>query len=167
MNQIVKGNLDETRKQLLTEISLLSFAQLNHTPDEFTWSVAKICHHLYLVEISFAKVIRYGLKQTDGKKIEPKPIQLISDRTKKIKAPEIVIPSGEQLDTPQIMNLLTESRTFLFVILDKIDDETILSERSAIHPHFGELPLTQWIELLYLHEQRHIEQIKDIKLLIQ
>lgn len=33
-----------------------------------------------------------------------------------------------------------------------------------MHPALGELFLDQWIELIYLHEQRHIEQIKEIKL---
>ncbi|MEC3085289.1 PadR family transcriptional regulator, partial [Bacillus cereus] len=34
-------------------------------------------------------------------------------------------------------------------------------------PALGELPLDQWIELIYLHEQRHMLQIKEIKLLCE
>jgi hypothetical protein len=41
-----------------------------------------------------------------------------------------------------------------------------LAEKSVTHPALGELPLDQWIEQIYLHEQRHIEQIKEIKLLL-
>ena len=29
-----------------------------------------------------------------------------------------------------------------------------------MHPALGELSLMEWIELIYLHEQRHISQIK-------
>lgn len=36
-----------------------------------------------------------------------------------------------------------------------------------MHPALGELLLDQWIELIYLHEQRHIEQIKEVKLLCE
>ena len=36
-----------------------------------------------------------------------------------------------------------------------------------MHPALGELSLDQWIELIYLHEQRHISQIKEIKLLCE
>jgi hypothetical protein len=51
----------------------------------------------------------------------------------------------------------------LMDVLVKIDDISILKEIAVNHPRFGNLPLDQWIELLYLHEQRHIEQIKDLK----
>lgn len=47
-----------------------------------------------------------------------------------------------------------------------IEDKSILAEKSVNHLAFGELPLDQWIEQIYLHEQRHIEQIKEIKLLL-
>lgn len=51
----------------------------------------------------------------------------------------------------------------LITFLDTIEDKSILSEKSVKHPALGELPLDQWIEQIYLHEQRHIEQIKEIK----
>jgi hypothetical protein len=63
-----------------------------------------------------------------------------------------------------MLNLLTKSRENLLNVLRSIDDKSILSKKAAKHPAFGELSLEQWIELLYIHEQRHIEQIKDIKL---
>jgi hypothetical protein len=50
-------------------------------------------------------------------------------------------------------------------VLNKIDDKSILKEIAVKHPVFGDLSLDQWIELLYLHEHRHIEQIKDLKAL--
>lgn len=163
MGQIEMENLIGTRKRLLDEINLLSFDELNKKPDEDSWSIAQVCHHLSLVEASSAKAIRYGLKQTETHKVEKKPIDRLSDRTKKFKAPDIVKPSEEPLTVEQIINLLKESRTFLFTTLDKIEDTTILSERSVKHPRFGELPLNQWVEVVYHHEQRHIEQIKEIK----
>jgi len=61
------------------------------------------------------------------------------------------------------MDLLNESRKQLITFLDTIEDKSILSEKSVKHPALGELALDQWIEQIYLHEQRHIEQIKEIK----
>lgn len=166
MPQVDSKNLVETRKQLLTEITLLSFVDFNQKPDDAnTWNVAQVCHHLFLVENSFAKAIKWGLKQSEGKRIEPKPIYLISDQTKKFNAPEMVIPSTEPFEVNEIIQLLNESRKIFMDVLSKIEDTSILAGKSAKHPLFGELPLNQWIELLYLHEQRHIEQIKGIKLL--
>jgi hypothetical protein len=167
MNQIEFENLVETRKKLLDEITSLSYEELNEKPKVKSWSVAQVYHHLSLVENLFAKAIRYGLKQTDVQRMKPKPIHRVSDRTMKLNAPEMSIPGEVPLDALQIIELLNESRTKLLDVINRITDTSILTERSAKHPLFGELPLNQWVDLVYLHEQRHIEQIKEIKLLIQ
>jgi len=163
MNQIIFRNLVETRKQLVNEITSLSFEELNIAVKENTWSVAQVCHHLYLAEKSFVHGINYALKQKDSPEVALKPIDRISDRTKKIDAPHFVIPSEEPFEIHHILNMLKESRTMLLNVLNKIETDSILREKSAKHPLFGILPLTQWIELIYLHEQRHIEQINEIK----
>ncbi|MBU8917130.1 DinB family protein [Bacillus sp. FJAT-29953] len=162
--EIHRERLAETRQQLLNEIKTLSFAELNKSPGEDCWSVAQVCHHLYLTEKAFTSGVVYGLNSETSKKSEPKPIHLfLLDRTKKADAPSIVVPSSETFELQQILNLLDESRTLLLDVMDEIKDETILTEKSAKHPLFGYLPLYQWIENIYLHDQRHIEQIKEIK----
>ena len=91
---------------------------------------------------------------------------LLLDRTKKFKAPKIVEPDVEPFEVQQIIDLLNESRKKLMTFLSTIEDKSILAEKSVKHPALGELPLDQWIEQIYLHEQRHIEQINEIKLLL-
>ena len=113
----------------------------------------------------FIKAIEKGLKDKDHERIVHKPIHLVSDRTKKFESPETAIPTEEPLGVETMLNILTESRGNLLNVLRAIHDKSVLSKKAAKHPAFGELSLEQWIELLYLHEQRHIEQIKDIKLL--
>ena len=156
-------NLEETRQKLMNEILLLSSDELNEKPDPDTWSISQVCEHIALAEKSFAKAIRYGLKQEDNPTSELKPIHVLSDRTKKVKAPEIVIPSEERLDLQQIMDLLTGSRNFFLQVLNSVDDTVVLSKKTVAHPLFGELPLQQWAELVPLHEDRHMNQIKEIK----
>lgn len=86
------------------------------------------------------------------------------DRTKKFKAPEFVEPSIEPFEVQTIVDLLKDSREKLLTFLNTIGDQSILIAKSFKHPALDELPLNQWIEQIYLHEQRHIEQIKEIKL---
>ncbi|MFF2753626.1 DinB family protein [Psychrobacillus sp. NPDC058041] len=165
MDKIVTDNLYETRNNLVMELTSLSDAQFNGKPDMNTWSIAQVCHHLVLVEEASIKAIAWGLK--DSTKKEHKPIQIILlDRTKKFKAPAIVEPNIEPFDVQQIIDLLSDSRKRLITFLDTIEDKSILAEKSMKHPALGELPLDQWIEQIYLHEQRHIEQIKEIKMTI-
>jgi hypothetical protein len=166
MSKLVNDNLYETRNNLIEEIASLSYAQFNNQPSMNKWSIAQVCHHLVLVETASIKAIAWGLKEIDRSQKERKKVHLILDRTKKIQAPKIVEPDGEPFEVQQIIELLSDSRKKLMTFLSTIEDTSILTEKSVNHPAFGELPLDQWIELIYLHEQRHIEQIKEIKLLI-
>jgi hypothetical protein len=111
-------------------------------------------------------VIVHSLKKAESNRTERKNIGLITDRTRKIVAPEIVKPNFEPMEVRKIIDLLNDSRAKFLEVLSAITDESKLADRSARHPVFGELPLEQWIELLYLHEQRHVEQVMEIKLSI-
>lgn len=166
MGNLVNDNLYETRNNLVKEITSLSYSQFNDRLGTNLWSIAQVCHHLVLVEQSTIKAIAWGLKKVDNTQIERKNVHLILDRTKKFKAPEIVEPDVEPFDVQSIIDLLNNSRKKFLTFLSTIEDKSILAEKSMKHPALGELPLDQWVEQIYLHEQRHTEQIKEIKLLL-
>jgi DinB superfamily len=160
-----KEHLFTTREQLLNEISSLGFDEFNRRSESDKWTIAQVCHHLFITEKLFAKAILFGLDKEDPIDTEHVPIQFVLDRSYKIQAPEIAVPGSEPLQVPQIIQLLNDSRNKFMAVLSKIDDMSVLKEIAVQHPAFGNLPLDQWIELLYLHEQRHIEQIKELKAL--
>ena len=166
MSNLINDYLNETRNQLIKEIALVNDEPFNVRPDMKTWSIAQVCHHLFLVEQATIKVIAWELKGNDRSQKERKKVHLMLDRTKKIQAPPIVEPALEPFKVQQIMDMLSDSRKKLMDLLSTIEDPSLLKEKSVNHPAFGELPLDQWIEMIYLHEQRHIEQIKEIKLFI-
>ncbi|WP_042351622.1 DinB family protein [Bacillus massiliigorillae] len=160
--------LNETRKKLENEIALVGDAQFNSKPDKNTWSIAQVCHHLVLVEEASLKAIAYGLKELDSITKEHKNIQLIMlDRTTKIKAPRVVEPDAKPFQVQQMLDLLQNSRGKSLTFLNTIDDKSILETKSVKHPALDELRLDQWIEQIYLHEQRHIEQIQELKVLLE
>jgi hypothetical protein len=166
MNTLVNDKLIETRNHLLNEINLLSYDEINKKLNNDEWSIAQVCHHLFLVESKFAQGIEYGLKKIDGHETERKNIHVVSDKTVKLNAPDMVKPDVELFEVQKIIELLNDSRNSLMTVLSKVEDPSVLSKKSAKHPFFGELPLDQWIELVYIHEQRHVDQIKEIKLRI-
>ncbi|MCQ6282910.1 DinB family protein [Bacillus sp. EB600] len=166
MSNLVNDKLYETRNSLVNEITLLSYAQFNDRHGMNKWSIAQVCHHLVLVEQATIKAIAWGLKKVDNTQKERKNVHLLLDRTKKFKAPEIVEPDVEPFEVQSIIDLLNDSRKKFMTFLNTIEDKSILAKKSFNHPALGELPLDQWIEQIYIHEQRHIEQIKEIKLLL-
>ncbi|OJD69962.1 DinB family protein [Bacillus sp. NH11B] len=168
MNKFVNDKFYETRNNLLEEITLLSNAQFNSKPDMNKWSIAQVCHHLVLLDERAIKVISFGLKEIDSLQIERQEIRsILLDRTKKFIAPEILEPSLEPFEVQQMIDLLNDSRKKLMTFLSTVEDISILTKKSVKHPALGELLLDQWVELIYLHEQRHIEQIKEVKLLCE
>lgn len=164
MSKFENEILLETRNRLVNEISLLNLDEFNQHPEKDKWSIAQVCQHLFLVEKAFVYAISQGLK--NGTKAEEKNIHIVSDKGLKLKAPDIVTPDEKLYEVQEILDSLNKSRTKLLAVLATIDDSSVLSERSAKHPFFDDLPLNQWIELLYIHESRHIEQIKDLKLVL-
>lgn len=153
----------DSSNQLIEEIKSLNFDQLNTKPAPNKWSISQICDHLYLTEQVVAKAIEYGVKGKDYELVAPKPIHILSDRTQNFDSPEITQPTEDPFEVDTLLNLLVNSRETLLNLLRSIDDPSSLTKKAANHPAFGELSLNQWIDLLYLHEQRHIEQIKEVK----
>jgi hypothetical protein len=155
--------LYSTRNNLIEEISSINVEEFNRKRDLETWSIGQVCHHLYLAETAFTGAVIYGLKKEDGIKTEQKKFTSVLDRTQKINAPDIVTPGNGPFEVQQILELLSLSRNKLNSLLDTLNDPSRLLDRSTKHPIFGNLALNQWIDLIYLHEQRHIEQIKELK----
>ena len=155
--------LNATRAQLIKEIEEIDHAAINRKPDVNSWSIAQICHHLVLVEASTMKAIAWGLSSQKNTNPERINVQHMKDRTRKLIAPKIVEPTDEPFEVPQLITLLEDTRERLTDFLLGIEDVSLLAQKAVKHPAFGELPLDQWIEQVYLHEQRHIEQIKERK----
>jgi hypothetical protein len=162
LSKFVDDNLFTTRNNLLNEINLLSYEEFNYIPEINSWNIAQVCQHLALTEDNSAKAIAYGLKKSNVS-AEPKKIDYILDRSNKRDAPEIVKPQLDPSETHQIIDQLNHSRNFLKNVLSTVEAPSVLADKSVKHPVFGDLPLYQWVEFVYLHEQRHIEQIKEIK----
>ncbi|MDR2992484.1 DinB family protein [Bacillus cereus] len=168
MNSFVNDKFYEIRKNLFEEITMLNDAQFNSKPDSNQWSIAQVCHHVVLLDERVIKVISSGLKKVDSTLKERREIHsILQDRSIKFTAPEMIEPSLEPFVVQQMIDMLNESRKELMRFLSTIEDESRLTNKSVMHPALGELLLDQWIELIYLHEQRHIEQIKEIKLLCE
>lgn len=167
MTNCVNDNLYQVRNNLLKEITPLSYTIFNSSPGKNQWSIAQVCHHLVLVEHATRKAISWGLKHDDNIQIKRKNIDVFFDRAKKRKAPPIVEPDRGPFEVQLIIDLLNDSRENLLTFLSTIEDESIFAKKSVRHPSMGELRLEQWIEQIYLHEQHHIEQIKEIKLLLE
>lgn len=153
---------DQARKELLAQVEYLTDEVINRQPAEDRWSIKQILQHLYLMEGSVAKTIQIKLAAEDQNITIDKPIQLTVDRSNKIEAPDFVTPTLEYSTLHDLKSKLTATHSTLHDVAENATEDQ-LAVKSYPHPVFGEMNLTQWIPFVGYHEQRHIEQIKEVK----
>ncbi|MEK3889365.1 DinB family protein [Bacillus sp. FSL K6-3431] len=150
------------REDILLSVSGLSDEQLNEQLEEGRWTIMQVLDHLYLMERTVVHAISNQLANGDNKTVAEKPIQFTTNRSTKVDAPSIVVPSDDFITLAEMKNKLFESREAL-IDVENSADETLLEQRFYPHPMFGELSLKQWIPFIGLHEKRHLAQIEEIK----
>ncbi|AXF56893.1 DinB family protein [Salicibibacter kimchii] len=158
--------IEEARKELLTGVENLSDEQLNREVEEGRWTIAQVLEHLHLIERGLAApIIQKELANEDSQPArKKKPIELTVDRSvQKVEATGPFVPSNEFMPLEEIKKRLSQSRATLQEALHAVEDESILSQKSAKHPAFGTMDLEQWIEFIGLHERRHLQQIEELK----
>jgi uncharacterized damage-inducible protein DinB len=63
-------------------------------------------------------------------------------------------PAWPGLPTPQLLVRLSSMRAKLMARLRSLSEEDF--ERTGIHPKFGEMPLSLWLEFFLVHEAHHL-----------
>jgi len=158
--------LNATRSRLLSVLNGLSNDQLNYKPDDNTWSISQIVQHIVTVEDGSAQMIRIGLTQEPNFIPTDIPLEkLILDRSNKVNAPERLHPPTDSKTMSQLKEILNNSREKFVDTLNGIEDITLLEKTAPprSHPVFGQLSTGQWIRAARLHEERHIQQIEELK----
>jgi uncharacterized damage-inducible protein DinB len=159
--QEIRQHLKETRDGLLEMIKDLSEEQLNKRKDPRSWSIGQVCQHLSRTEELYVMAIKKALKGNEDSLVENKPLQFMLDRSHKWEAPDIARPTDEIVRAESIIDKLRHSRERLNEVLNAVEDPSLLNRRHFTHPVFKEMLLSDWVKSLYLHEQRHMEQIKE------
>jgi uncharacterized damage-inducible protein DinB len=135
-----------------------------------TWSAAEVLEHLHRVENGITRLLNRSLERAkaDGLESESEVGSVmasldalrVTDRSRRIIAPEPVMPQGE-LTAAQGMAALTESRQALISALQEADG-LALGRVTRTHPTLGPLNLYQWVLFVGQHEARHAGQLHDL-----
>lgn len=155
-------NIMEAREKVLKSVEFLNDEELNMIPEKGKWSIAQVLEHLYLTEKDIVDGIVETLSKDEYIRTETKPIQIILDRTIKRVAPTHLTPSNTFQTMNELRRKLEESRKALMESVEGVCEEE-LEQKSFIHRKYGLLSIRQWISLIGYHEERHLEQIEEIK----
>lgn len=158
------------RVALFDAVSLISEPLQDRRGDPETWSAAEVLEHLHRVESGIARLLTRSLERARAAGLEPEEevgsvlasldALRLTDRSRRISAPEPVMPWGG-LTAAQGMTALTESRQALVSALQEADG-LALGRITQAHPTLGPLNLYQWVLFVGQHEARHAAQLQDI-----
>ncbi|CAM4008189.1 DinB family protein [Mesobacillus zeae] len=157
----VLNTLRTVREELLNEVASLSDNQLNMKPSEEKWSVSQVIQHLSAIDESLLPALKNAVKD-ESERVEEKDVKFVLDRTKKRESP-LPEPSAEFISKEGILKMLNQARIPLIEFTNENIDGTILEDKSMVHPFLGQMSIKQMIEVIALHEKRHIDQVKEIK----
>ncbi len=156
--------------ELRQEVEGLAEAQHNFRAHDDCWTIAEIVEHLSVVQEGMGKITSKLLREAEAagklarpdRTFEPVTTGFVPDRsTQRFQAPANVRPQG---GIP-----ITDSLDKLHKDYDRLQEmrpriEAVdLGAFTFPHPAFGDLSGYQWLGLLGVHEDRHIQQIREIK----
>lgn len=161
---------DATRAALLEAAATIPADRFAERPAPERWSAAELLEHLARVESGCARVIakRAAAARASGVAEEHEESSMlgaldgrhVTDRSRKLTAPEIVAPAGGFTRDGALDALSTSRAEFKRAVTDA--DGLALREVRHAHVVLGELDLYQWILFVGQHERRHLPQLEEI-----
>ena len=161
---------DAARAALLDVAANIPAERFAERPEADRWSAAELLEHLARVESGCANVIAkraararesgVGVERDDGSMLGALDGRHVTDRSRKLKAPEIVAPAGG-FTRDAALDALSKSRAeFTRAVADA--DGLALGEVRHTHVVLGEIDLYQWMLFVGQHERRHLSQLQEI-----
>lgn len=160
--------LEESRHKLIAELKGLTNEQLKFKSGLEKWSILEIVEHIGLAENGIGTIVSGTLQQpmdTSRQKeirISDRQIrQILTNRTGKAIAPEIIRPTGRFTSLASALNFFEKARDKNINLIKTTKGD--LRHRYWQHGATGTIDLYQSILLISAHCERHTEQIREVK----
>jgi DinB superfamily len=160
--------LQTTKREFLQSIEGLTDAQLKFKAKKSKWCIMDCAEHIALAEQSLFSIVPKSLSEVPDslsrkhlRMTENKIITRLTFRLIKVKAPEVIKPSGKFATIEDIKQAFTTQRDSAI--------QYVATTYAPLHYHFwqhpstGKIDLYQTIVLMSAHTKRHILQIEEVK----
>ena len=161
--------LKETQKDFLAAINGLSDAQWKFKAAPDRWSIAECSEHIAVAEDTIWKLVTEKAmkepaapeKRAEVAGKDELILTKVPDRSRKAKAPEILVPTGRFASKEDLIKNFEATRAAEIAYLKDTKDD--LRDHFEEHPAFKTLDAYQWFLLNGAHSKRHILQIEEVK----
>jgi hypothetical protein len=160
--QRLLAHMEMTAGWLADEVSGLSAAQIEFRRAPDAWTIAEIVEHLVVVAPVYWEDLQKALKQSPGDQrswmTDADVLWYGIDRTRREQAIASERPAGSLRDMRAALEAYRKHHDRLRQYISTTRDDL----RSHIVPRQGS-DAYQWALLISTHEQRHIQQIREVK----
>ncbi|HJZ79294.1 MAG TPA: DinB family protein [Pyrinomonadaceae bacterium] len=166
----VLNYLDQTRSELRAAVDSVPSQARNTKPADDRWSVAQVLDHLAIAHRLVAATVSKSIAEARATGLGPEtattsvlhtiPAERILDRTRKVQAPERILPRAD-VDAETAWSGLEQAHAQLRAALLS-GDGLALEQVIKPHPVLGPLNMYQWTLFNGSHEARHTLQIREL-----
>lgn len=160
-------NLKESRNEIIRSVKELSPAQLNFRPGAGKWSIAECLYHIALTETAFDNLLQTTMKEPAKpekrsaiKISDAELMQIASDRTHALQAPETLQPANASWRSPA--EAIEAFRSARAGHLKYIKNTTEDLRNHVTELALGPVDCYQLILFMTAHSNRHLQQIREI-----
>lgn len=150
------------RQAVLDSATGLTEEQFHQKPAEDDWSVKQVMEHLVLFDRILLERMKDALEQPDIQ-LDQKDLSPSADRSRRVQHPENMKSSDGNVPLEDLLVQLRKSHQELVDFYHQLTDKSVLQRKGITHERYGDMSLAQWIELAVVHDQRHLQQIQDIR----
>jgi uncharacterized damage-inducible protein DinB len=157
------NRLDKNTETAIALAKSCTPEQLKQKPNE-GWSIAQVLEHICMTELSICKRISKPSEKSNktatiygNEKMEK---ILVGYRDRKVAAPDFLEPKDDITTAEEFEKVFTAQRNRLKD--DLISGKLVIDNKVYLHPRLGEMTMSDWLNFLIHHTQRHLEQVKDL-----
>lgn len=160
-------NLKESRNEIIKSVKVLSPAQLNFRPAADKWTITECLYHIAITETAFDNMLQTAMKQparpekrSTIKISDAELMQIATDRTHALKAPEALLPAKATWASPA--EALEAFRSARSEHVKYIKNTTEDLRNHVTELALGPVDCYQLILFMTGHSNRHLQQIREI-----
>lgn len=162
MSKSIQDQLRENTEELINIVNSFEQSIVNKKPSPDQWSIIEVCDHLISTDYGiYSMLSSEGVVAPEGRESKVETIlKTAPDRTRKVKAPEMLQPKGKT-DTQEKFSAKLKSLRDKMINASQEKDLTRICD---VFPHFvfGQMTFEEWLQFSMAHATRHKMQMEEI-----
>jgi len=165
--KIAIEHLEKSRDHMMNVLDGLSEEQLNFQEKEESWSIAQCVEHIAISEATFNGLIQQTVATGNNptlkdsvKLSDDKLVQIIIDRSNKVKTSEAFEPSGKFGSHKATVDAFSKKRAEHIEYVKTTEDD--LRNRFNSNLPFGTVDAYQLLLFTAGHTERHVLQMEEV-----